>query len=140
MKAYLVIVFLAAAFYSVQAQQDQSEYKVFYHSNGQIASEGKLVNGQPDGYWKTYYENGSIKSEGNRVDFLLDSLWKFYNEENVLSLEINYRKGKKNGERITYLPDEIVRENFEDDIKNGWTKFFDLQGRLKRKVPFINGL
>lgn len=140
MKVYLTLFFWIVFVFTALSQQKQAEYKVFYYLNGQVSSEGSLIDGKPDGYWKTYYENGLIKSEGNRLNFLLDSLWKFYNEEGLLSLEINYKEGKKNGLRKTHLPSETIHELFENDIKNGFTKHFDIQGRLTRKVPFVNGL
>ena len=55
------------------------------------------------GVWKSYYENGKIKSEGNRLNFELDSVWKFYNEDGKLLVEINYKNGKKNGIKTTWL-------------------------------------
>ncbi|MDP3442797.1 MAG: hypothetical protein Q8T08_08055, partial [Ignavibacteria bacterium] len=113
---------------------------VFYYQNGQKSSEGFLVNNKPDGYWKTFYESGLLKSEGNRKNFELDSLWKFYDESGILSLEINYKNGRKDGARITYLPTETIRENFELDIKKGWTSYEDSLGRLVKNVPFENGL
>ena len=58
----------------------QTEHKVFRYDNDSISSEGTLVNGKPEGYWKTYYENGRLKSEGNRKDFKLDGRWYFYSE------------------------------------------------------------
>jgi len=139
MKSFLLTAFV---FVSVllQAQQQDSVFKVFYYANGEKSSEGFLVNNRPDGYWKTYYENGLIKSEGNRKNFELDSLWKFYNEEGNISLEINYSAGRKQGQRVTYLPEEIIRENFEQDIKSGLTLHFDLKERLIKSVPFEKGL
>lgn len=139
MKSFFLTAFV---FVSVllQAQQQDSVFSVFYYPNGEKSSEGFLVNNRPDGYWKTYYENGLIKSEGNRKNFELDSIWKFYNEEGIISLEINYSAGKKQGQRVTYLPEEVIRENFEQDIKSGLTQHFDLKERLMKSVPFEKGL
>lgn len=122
------------------AQEQQSEYKTFYYPNGNISSEGILVNNKPDAYWKTYYENGNLKSEGNRLNFELDSLWKFYDEEGNIQLEINYKNGRKQGRRISYLPEEIVHDNFAADIKHGFSFVYSLNGKLLRKTPFVNGL
>ncbi|MDA3944767.1 MAG: toxin-antitoxin system YwqK family antitoxin [Bacteroidetes bacterium] len=121
------------------AQQNDS-LTIFYHPNGEKSSEGKLVDGKPDGYWRTYYEDGILKSEGNRLDFELDSLWKFYDEQGNLILEINYKQGIKDGERKTYLSNEILVERFEKDVKTGLTERFDKQGRLLQSIPFEQGL
>lgn len=62
---------------SAQNTVNQNGVNVFKHPNGNIASEGTMRDGKPDGYWKTYYENKILKSEGNRKNFELDSIWKF---------------------------------------------------------------
>ncbi len=126
---------------SVSAQQNENRQKAsFQYPNGKPSSEGWLVEGKPDGYWKTWYENGQLKSEGNRLNFELDSLWKFYDEQGQLKLEIWYKNGRKNGERISYLPDESLHENFVDDSKNGFTNTYDRNGHWIKAVPFENGL
>lgn len=137
----LILFFFVPAFLFSQEKQDgPGEYKIFYHENGKISSEGYMVDGKPDGYWKTYNENGILIAEGNREDFKLDSLWKFYNDDGSLKLEVNYREGKKHGIRTTYRKDEIIRETFKNDIKDGPTKYFYKNGELKKEVFFVNGL
>ncbi|MCK9290185.1 MAG: hypothetical protein WCR58_07130 [Bacteroidales bacterium] len=140
MNKYLVLLGLLALTTWVKAQEVGLEYKKFYYPNGQISSEGGFIDQKPEGYWKTYYENGILKSEGNRLDFLLDSAWRFYDETGVLQLVIHYKEGKKHGERISYLPDEIIYENFVEDVKEGYTIHTDTLGRIMRKIPFISGL
>ncbi len=140
---YLFLFFCLIWIYVGSAQQNNinpNGYNVFYHDNGTISSEGSMVNGVPDGYWKTYYENGTLKSEGNRKDFMLDSLWKFNDENGKPVLEINYRKGKKNGIRRTIEEFEIIEENFVDDVKQGNTVYSYPDGKKKKTVPFVNGI
>ena len=73
MKSLGILITLLLAFQlSLLAQ---NEYKVFYYPNGQKSSEGFLVEGKPDGYWKNYFDNGVLKSEGNRKDFQLERYW-----------------------------------------------------------------
>lgn len=112
----------------------------FYYPDGRISSEGNLKNGKPDGYWKSYNENGTIKSEGNRRNFELDSLWKFCNEDGKVLVEIFYRGGKKNGIKTTYLDKETVKETFRDDVKEGYTKYYFPDGKIKKEIPFTKGL
>jgi len=38
-------------------------YVVFYHPNSKISSEGMMLNGKPEGYWKTYDISGVLLSE-----------------------------------------------------------------------------
>ena len=115
-------------------------YQKFYYPDGRVSSEGTIKSGKPDGYWKSYNGNGTLKSEGNRKNFELDSLWKFYNGDGKLILEINYRAGKKDGLKVTYLDKETIKENFKNDIKEGYTRYYYLNGKIKQEIPFIRGL
>jgi len=119
---------------------DPNGYNKFYFDNGNISSEGNMRDGKPDAYWKNYYESGVLKSEGNRKNYLLDSLWKFYNEEGNLMLEINYLTGKKNGFRTTYQGNEILKEYFDNDVKQKNSFILYPDGKTKFKIPFIDGL
>ena len=117
-------------------------YNKFYFDNGKVSSEGMMRNGKPDGYWKTYYPSGKLKSEGNRRDHQLDSLWKFYNEEGKVTVQFDYKAGKKNGPKRTYDPKEgflITEEIFVSDIKQGPTSYYYPGGKLKATIPFDKG-
>lgn len=115
-------------------------YQVFYHPNGTKASEGTMREGKPDGYWKTFNDQGVLVSEGNRKNFDLDSTWKFYDDAGKITMEITYLKGKKDGIRKTYREDEIIEESFKNDIKNGLTRYYYLDGKYKKEVNFREGL
>ena len=140
MRFQLIIVLLWFGGFNYSLAQQADSLTVFYHSNGEKSSEGRLFNGKPDGYWRTFYENGQLKSEGNRQNFELDSTWKFYDENGQLSLQIEYQNGKKSGQRVTYLSNEVLVERFEDDIKTGLTERFDTTGRILQSIPFELGL
>ena len=138
----VLIILLLALSFDLYAQDtiQKDGFNKFYYPNGVLSSEGFLKNGKPDGYWKSYNENGTIKSEGNRKNFELDSLWKFYNQDGKLLVEISYRSGKKNGLKTTWLDKETVKENFRDDIKEGYTRYYFPDGKLKQEIPFVKGL
>jgi antitoxin component YwqK of YwqJK toxin-antitoxin module len=142
LSVFLFVWIFAVAGFSqeVNNKVNPNGYNIFYYPNGQISSEGTMRNGKPDGYWKNYYENGILKSEGNRKNFLLDSTWRFHDENGRLTLEINYKNGKKNGYRITYSEDEITKENFVDDVKQGYSYILDTNGRVRMEIPFVDGL
>jgi antitoxin component YwqK of YwqJK toxin-antitoxin module len=141
MKKLLLAILLTVPFIlSAQEGIKPNGYNIFYHENGVISSEGTMRDGKPDGYWKTYNEQGILISEGNRNDFMLDSTWKFYDDEGKLKLEINYLKGKKEGIRKTYRKDEVIAENFKNDIKDGFTRYYYPDGTLKKEVNFVSGL
>lgn len=111
----------------------------YFHSNGQISSEGIIREGKPDGYWKSYYESGILKSEGNRLDFLLDGTWRFYDDSGRVILQTQYVKGLKNGLRITRTQEERIEENFENDQKQGVAYHYDAEGFLIKTIPYENG-
>ena len=138
---FLFSINLFAQIGTVETDTTEMEYVKFYHSDGQISSEGYFKDGKPNGFWKTYYEDGSLKSEGNRENFLLTGQWKFYNDESVITHIINYRQGKKHGRRITYIPDSTyVVELFENDIKQGLTVHYCADHKKRTETPFENGL
>jgi antitoxin component YwqK of YwqJK toxin-antitoxin module len=115
-------------------------YQRFYYKTGVVSSEGTMKTGQPDGYWRSYYENGKLKSEGNRKNMDLDSLWVFYNENGARILDVNYKDGKKNGLKTTYVDQEMIREMFKNDVKDGYTRYYYPDGKVKMEIPFIKGL
>lgn len=43
-----------------------NDYKIFYYPSGVKSSEGRIVDGKPEGWWKSYNEKGVLISEGNR--------------------------------------------------------------------------
>jgi len=141
----LIIIFLFLFNFHESFSQNETiinpdGYNVFYGEDSVVISEGFMRQGKPDGYWKNYYSTGIIKSEGNRKEFELDSLWKFYDEDGRIILEINYLAGKKNGFRITHQGNEVVKENFVDDVKQGNSYVLFPNGKTKLKTPFVNGL
>jgi len=142
-KILFILVFaghISIALSQQESNVDPNGYNIFYFENGNISSEGTMLNGKPDGYWKNYYESGVLKSEGNRKNYLLDSLWKFYDEEGTLLLEINYEEGKKNGFRTTYQENEISKEYFINDIKQDYSYVLFPDNKVKLKIPFTDGL
>ena len=54
-------------------------YTIKYHASGKtVFSKGKIIDGQPDGYWEWYRLDGTLKRSGH------------------------FERGKKVGEWITY--------------------------------------
>ncbi|MBE0646381.1 MAG: hypothetical protein IH596_01210 [Bacteroidales bacterium] len=140
---YCLLLFILSVFVVPASGQDTIDSKglqQFFYQNGKLASEGTMRDGQPDGYWKSYYETGILKSEGNRNDFKLDSIWKFYNTDGKLVLEITYQDGKRNGQKTSWLDRETIKEQYINDIKEGYTEYFHPDGWKKREVPYVKGL
>ncbi len=141
MKKNVFLIFILFLSFGSYAQDTitKNGYNTFYYPSGKISSEGTMKDGKPNGYWKTYFENGVIKSEGFRKNFELDSTWKFYSDSGKLNLCINYKLGKKNGFRTTYLKTETIEEYFKNDVKDSTSYHLYPNGKIKSKVNFING-
>src|SRR5690606_38834673 len=100
-----------------------------------------MVDGKPDGFWKTYYPDGTLKSAGKRSSFELDSIWVFYNHQGVKTNTLTYENGKKHGEAVFYDPEENIREisTFENGVKQGEGLYFYTTGEVSKKVTFEKG-
>lgn len=137
----LLILFLSIHSLNAQDTIPQGAERVVYkHSNGQIASSGYLVDGKPDGYWRTFYASGQLKSEGNRLNHELDGTWKFYDQLGDLYLEINYLNGKKQGFRVNYKDNYLKsKEWFNADIRDSVSIYFYPSGEVKKEIYYVNG-
>lgn len=119
--------------------QDSSRFTMFYYPSGIKSSEGFLVNGKPDGWWKSYDPNGNLSSEGNRKNFLLDSVWTFYNEKGITQSVIHYQQGKKEGDQIRYLPYEYTIQHWHQDTIVGNVNTYDTARWIKSSIPYVEG-
>jgi len=133
------IILTMVQFTDLSAQD--GEYTVYYYDDGSVSSEGYLLEGKPNGYWTTYYPSGQVKSEGNRKSFQLDSTWVFYNEDGALSSKINYDKGIKSGEVLTYQSGVLYeRAILENDKREGIAEIYFPTGEVQKRIPFVNDL
>lgn len=132
---YLLVFILSLTLGNAVAQE--MEFVTFKYENDVTSSEGNMLNGKPEGYWKTYYPSGVLKSEGNRLNHELDSIWKFYGENGIITQSITYQNGKKNGKRISYFIDGVPskEEVFRNDIPVDTVKTFHPSGNLAEVVP-----
>lgn len=134
------LIFLPIHFFAQEKLKDG--YKKFYYENGQVSSEGTIKKGLPEGYWISYYPTGIVKSEGNRKRNLLDSTWTFYNKYGDIKSKINYTSDKKNGLKISYSDscNIILEEFFENDIKQKiTTSYYNVKGYKKwKEINFID--
>lgn len=131
------------------AQEKLSDgYQKFLYGNGQVSSEGMIRNGKPDGLWKSYHVNGQLKSIGIRKNFELDSLWSFCDEKGNLTDQISYVAGKKSGFHTRYQiisindssrAEPLFRELYVDNLKQGLSYYYNVQGGLERIVRYKDG-
>ncbi|PKP08580.1 MAG: hypothetical protein CVU09_15435 [Bacteroidetes bacterium HGW-Bacteroidetes-4] len=123
---------------------------IFYYPNGQIASEGNLINGIPDGKWISYYVDGSRKSEGIYSNGQLDSVWVFYRENRLLKSQIDYRNGKKNGYYYSFSEKKGIdsietaylsaKELFLDNQRHGLCLYYYSNEQLHWSINYYQGL
>ena len=113
-------------------------FVTFHYPSGVKSSEGVLVNGQPDGWWRAYDEEGNLLSEGNRKNLLLDSLWTFY-QKGRRYMTMYYVAGKKEGEQVQYGDKDYTITRWQADTIVGDVRTLDNSGWLKRTVPYTNG-
>jgi antitoxin component YwqK of YwqJK toxin-antitoxin module len=124
---------------SAQADSLQTGFKIFYFASGNKSSEGNLLNGKPEGIWKSYYESGQLKSIGKRTNHQLDSTWIFYDIDGNISSSISYKKGKKDGEKLSFEGGRLIlEEHFSNDIKTGVERAFHANGVLRRIAQYEN--
>ena len=135
----LFLLFQVTWFCYAQDSINSNGFNIFRYPNGFKSSEGFLVDGKPDGWWKSYNDKGLLISEGNRKNFLLDSLWVFYNEKGIKTLEINYKEGKKHGRRIQYFENEYVVENWRMDTLYGMVNTYFPDGKIKKSTLYVEG-
>jgi uncharacterized protein len=151
-KNAILLLLFVLIHYSVKSQDSKTiadGYNAFYYPNGQVSSEGMMVEGKPEGYWKTYYVTGILKSEGNRKNFLLDSIWVFYSPSGDTLEKISYMYGKKNGYTYSYkkplagIPSKsgnvIAKELFINDKKEGKSFYYYDTGELKETIDYSGG-
>ncbi len=66
-------------------------YTIKYHANGKtVWSKGKIINGNPEGYWEWYRKDGTLKRSGNFENgepvgewITYDSKGQKYNSKNI---------------------------------------------------------
>ena len=114
----------------------------YFYPSGKLSSEGCLINGLPNGIWKSYYESGNIKSIGNRNKNKLSGDWMFYNEDSTLDRKIEYAENLKNGEEIIYFKNGNYKSVtfWSLDKKESIQKIFFESGKIKYLVQYEENL
>ncbi|MGK7390715.1 MAG: toxin-antitoxin system YwqK family antitoxin [Candidatus Cyclobacteriaceae bacterium M2_1C_046] len=97
------------------------------------------LSGTVSGIQKYYYENGNIMSEGNLIDGKLNGTWKYYDEAGNLSLAGDFKDDVEEGEWTWYANNKITKKgSYKNGIPDGvWLKFYD-NGTLMDSGNFLN--
>jgi len=83
-----------------------------------------------NGSYKEWWDDGDKKTDGQYTDGDKVGKWKYYNlKDGMLSLEVDYKDDKKNGEEIIYRDEKIkATYNYRNGIKEGEFIIFDSMG------------
>jgi antitoxin component YwqK of YwqJK toxin-antitoxin module len=134
---FQVTVLLLCLLSTGQSVGQEMEYVTFTFDNGIVSSQGFMLDGKPEAYWKTFYDDGTLKSEGNRLNYELDSIWKFYAPTGIITQSITYKNGNKNGFRNSYFEDGIIqkKETFANEVLVGFIQKFYASGKIMETIP-----
>ena len=69
----------------------------WYHENGVLSLEGKIVDNEREGEFKGYYPSGELMSVGKFVKGKREGKGKIYHENGMVNTENEYRDGKPYG-------------------------------------------
>jgi antitoxin component YwqK of YwqJK toxin-antitoxin module len=109
-----------------------------FDSHNILKMDGTLKKGELNGVFKTF-ENGVLRREAAMKKGVLDGLFREFNEKGILTAEIWFKEGKKQGEMKQYHPDgETVAMslNFCDDKKQGPCESYTSQGQIQMKTAY----
>jgi antitoxin component YwqK of YwqJK toxin-antitoxin module len=113
----------------------KNEYWTIYYPNELIASKGHFKEGLKEKYWYFYQPNNCLEKEGHFSFGLMSSWWVFYDKEGTVVCKVQYEKDKKQGYCIQYKKRKITKiEKYQADVKTGeWKdlKSFELENDLK---------
>ena len=69
----------------------------WYHENGALSLEGKIVNDKREGEFRGYYPTGELMSVGDFKDGKREGKGKIYYQNGVVNVENEYLHGKPHG-------------------------------------------
>ena len=84
-------------YYDVVGKDSTWVEEKWYHENGILSLEGKIVDDKREGLFKGYYPSGELMSVGKFVKGKREGKGKIYYENGQVSTENEYRNGKPYG-------------------------------------------
>ncbi|MDO1501554.1 hypothetical protein Q2T40_15575 [Winogradskyella maritima] len=109
----------------VNASNQKVKYWRFYHTNGQVKSEGHYEAGKKTKYWKFYRADASKEKEGHFENGTKAKWWLFYDSMGHINHKCQLKNNQKNGYCLRYEHEKLVRaEKYKEGKKiNEWTDY-----------------
>jgi antitoxin component YwqK of YwqJK toxin-antitoxin module len=97
---------------------EMKQYSKNYYINGNLQSEGWMIQNQKTDYWFYYFENGNKKEEGHFVNNKKTKWWVYYNSEKEIIKKTEYKNDFANGLSIVYKAGKVVKaEKYNMGVK-----------------------
>ena len=112
---------ICAATVLLVASCDSREVRRDYHDNGQLAFQGELVNGVPEGTWEEWYPSGAIFARTTFVAGAEHGVRKHWFEEGAVAGSGQMEMGQRHGEWVLYYPSgqPKARAFYEHGLESG---------------------
>jgi len=126
----------------VKEYSDNGNYSYikFFNRDGNVKTEGKMIERKREGKWVYYFTNGNVFSEEYYKNGKLDGVLKNYYANKNVTEETAYKNGLKNGVSKIFTESGVLIEEvvYVDGKLNGPAKYFDLKGVIKESGNYKN--
>ena len=124
-----------------------------YHENGFLKEYLEASSHRAHGKYKEFYSDGNLKIEGQVIEgiadltdaakqsFIFDGICRVFFPNGNVQAEINYQKGKLNGENTYFYSDGTIEKKipYFDDKIHGKALFFNKKQQLAGSTEFVMG-
>lgn len=129
---FLFPIILCFFFFSCESTDKEIVQNVI-----QPVQDQKITNGE----FIDLHDNGQIKTQGNLVDGKRDGLWQTFFHDGIKQSESTYKHGVLNGKTASYYYDGKTRYVgfYEKDLKSGTWYFYTEDGTFEKEVNYKDG-
>ncbi len=124
-----------------------------YHDNGELWQYLEVINGRACGIYREWHNNGVLRldvivieglgdlNEEAQIGWVFDGTSRAWDEKGHLLAEINYEKGKLQGNANYYHPNGHISKiiPYENDLIDGELIYYDEKGKVVGKTPYRKG-
>lgn len=113
------------------------------YMNGLLERRISFVDGRENGIDTTYYENGCIQAIRSHIQGAESGTWTYYYDSTqVMSWEMNYYLGEKNGKHVYFKPngDTTKLEHYKNGVLDGVRKQYFKGSKLFKEIYYKNGM